>query len=137
MQMKLITKRIIYADGTVPATAAVRRLSPVVTAAMATLVCLSAAAWYGPGGTDDYMKTNLISDQAGVALLQDTNLVNAWGISFSATSPFWVSDNGSSLATVYAVTYDTNGVVHVAKCDLRQAGCGKARRCCRHGTRFD
>jgi uncharacterized protein (TIGR03118 family) len=53
-----------------------------------------------------------------VALLQDTNLVNAWGISFNATSPFWISDNGSGLSTLYAVTYDTNGTVHVAKQSL-------------------
>jgi hypothetical protein len=54
-----------------------------------------------------------------VALLQDTNLVNAWGISFSATSPFWISDNGSGLSTLYAVTYDTNGTVQVAKQGLQ------------------
>jgi uncharacterized protein (TIGR03118 family) len=105
-------------DRTTTATSAVRRLSLVVTA-VATLACVSASAWDKPEGTDDYTKTNLISDQAGVALLTDTNLVNAWGISFSATSPFWVSDNGSGLATVYAVTYDTNGVVHVAKQGLQ------------------
>ena len=55
----------------------------------------------------------------GVALLQDTNLVNAWGIGFSATSPFWISDNGSGLSTLYAVTYDTNGTVKVAKQGLQ------------------
>jgi hypothetical protein len=42
-----------------------------------------------------YQQVNLISDLPGVAVLQDTNLVNAWGISFSPTSPFWVSDNGT------------------------------------------
>ena len=36
-----------------------------------------------------------LADLAGVAQVQDTNLVNAWGISFSATSPFWVSANGT------------------------------------------
>jgi hypothetical protein len=80
----------IYERGTTTATAAARRLSLVVTA-VATLACVSASAWDMPEGTDDYTKTNLISDQAGVALLTDTNLVNAWGISFSATSPFWVT----------------------------------------------
>jgi uncharacterized protein (TIGR03118 family) len=54
-----------------------------------------------------------------VALLQDTNLVNAWGMSFSSASPFWISDNGSGLSTLYAVTYDSNGVVQVAKQGLQ------------------
>jgi len=45
--------------------------------------------------------------------------VNAWGMSFNATGPFWVSDNGSGLSTLYAVTYDTNGVVQVAKQGLQ------------------
>jgi len=61
----------------------------------------------------------LVANLPGVALLQDTNLVNAWGMSFSATSPFWLSDNGSGLSTLYAVTYDTNGVALVTKQGLQ------------------
>jgi uncharacterized protein (TIGR03118 family) len=61
-----------------------------------------------------YLQTNLVSDQPGMALLQDTNLVNAWGISSSPSSPFWVSANGTGLAVLYAVTYN-QGVVQVAK----------------------
>jgi uncharacterized protein (TIGR03118 family) len=44
-----------------------------------------------------------------VATLQDTNLVNAWGIAFSPGSPFWVADNGTGLATLYQVTNDSSG----------------------------
>src|SRR5207253_11182048 len=47
------------------------------------------------------LQTNLVSDLPGVAQFQDPHLVNPWGISESATSPFWVSDNGTSLATLY------------------------------------
>ncbi len=65
-----------------------------------------------------YRQTNLVSDQPGVAILQDTNLVNAWGISFSPTSPFWISDNGSGLATLYVVTNEASGMVHVVKRSL-------------------
>jgi uncharacterized protein (TIGR03118 family) len=68
---------------------------------------------------DDYQQVNLVSDQPGVAMLQDTNLVNAWGISFSTTSPFWISDNGTGLSTLYAVTNDNNGVTHVVKQGLQ------------------
>lgn len=66
-----------------------------------------------------YMQTNLVSDLAGVAQLQDTNLLNAWGISFSSTSPFWISDNGSGLSTLYAVTNDSSGSPHVVKQGLQ------------------
>src|SRR5262249_30328461 len=39
-------------------------------------------------------------------------------VSFSPTSPFWVSDNGSGRATLYAVTNDSSGLPHVAKVGL-------------------
>jgi uncharacterized protein (TIGR03118 family) len=56
----------------------------------------------------DYLQTNLVSDIAGLAIITDPNLRNPWGISHSATSPFWVSDQGASTATLYAVTGSTN-----------------------------
>jgi uncharacterized protein (TIGR03118 family) len=48
-----------------------------------------------------YKQTNLVSDLPGMAAATDPNLVNAWGISRSSTSPWWVSDNGTGLATLY------------------------------------
>src|SRR5215831_18139914 len=51
-----------------------------------------------------YKQTNLVSDQPGVAALTDPNLVNAWGISRSSTSPWWVSDNGTGVSTLYNIT---------------------------------
>ena len=47
-----------------------------------------------------YQQTNLVSDQAGATTL-DPNLVNPWGLSRSSTSPWWVSDNGAGVATLY------------------------------------
>jgi uncharacterized protein (TIGR03118 family) len=66
-----------------------------------------------------YRQVNLVSDLPGVAVLQDTNLVNAWGISFGPNTPFWVSDNGKGLATLYAVTNDSSGTTHVVKQGLQ------------------
>jgi uncharacterized protein (TIGR03118 family) len=43
----------------------------------------------------------LVSDQPGVAPNTDPNLVNAWGLASSATSPWWVSDNGTDESTLY------------------------------------
>ena len=97
------------------ATQTLRHLGLYLVAALVTLACMPASAWDDRGRADDYQQVNLVSDLPGVAILQDTNLVNAWGMSFSSTSPFWISDNGSGLSTLYAVTYDTNGVVQVAK----------------------
>ncbi len=48
-----------------------------------------------------YQQTNLVSDLAGMAPVTDPNLVNPWGLVASATSPWWVSDNGAGLTTLY------------------------------------
>jgi len=86
-----------------------------VSVALLALVWGSALA---VGQTDRYRQVNLVSDLPGVALLQDTNLVNAWGVSFSGGSPFWVSDNGTGKATLYSVTNNASGQVQVAKVGL-------------------
>src|SRR5262245_33460225 len=49
-----------------------------------------------------FHQTNLVSDQPGVALIQDPNLMNAWGITFSPTSPFWVANNDTGTSTLYS-----------------------------------
>jgi len=56
----------------------------------------------------DYIQTNLVSDISGLATITDLHLINPWGISHSATSPFWVSNQGTSTSTLYAVTGSTN-----------------------------
>ena len=48
-----------------------------------------------------FHQTNLVSDVPGLAAATDPNLVNPWGLSSSATSPIWVSDNGASVSTLY------------------------------------
>ncbi len=62
---------------------------------------LSAGAWRAEAG---YVQTNLVSDGFVPAVVTDTKLKNPWGVSHSSTSPFWVSDQGTSLATLYSVT---------------------------------
>jgi len=101
-------------------TPAPRRLGLLVLATLLTLASTSSPA-DDHGRADFYQQTNLVSDLPGVALLQDTNLVNAWGLSFSATSPFWISDNGTGLSTLYAVTNDADGSPHITKQGLEVA----------------
>jgi uncharacterized protein (TIGR03118 family) len=48
-----------------------------------------------------YTQTNLVSDLPGVAQIQDTNLVNPWGLARSSGSPWWVANNGTGTATLY------------------------------------
>jgi len=62
-----------------------------------------------------YAQENLVSDQDGAALVTDPDLVNAWGMSFSSGSPFWISDNGTGKSTLYVATNDASGDLHVVK----------------------
>ena len=48
-----------------------------------------------------YRQTNLVSDIPGIARVTDPHLVNPWGLSHSPTSPWWVSDNGKGVSTLY------------------------------------
>ena len=55
----------------------------------------------GSSSAQKYVQTNLVSDVPGWATTVDPNLVNSWGIAFSGTSPVWIADNGTGLATLY------------------------------------
>src|SRR5271157_580016 len=57
-----------------------------------------------PNTFNSFSQQNLVSDIPGLAAWTDPNLVNPWGVSFSPTSPFWVADNGTGLATLYNST---------------------------------
>ena len=71
------------------ASAQVRRTRPRIEALEGRLVLSSS-------GNTLYLQTNLVSDIQGMANFTDPNLKDPWGISFSATSPFWISDQASN-----------------------------------------
>jgi uncharacterized protein (TIGR03118 family) len=50
-----------------------------------------------------YLQTDLVSDIPGFAQTTDPNLINPWGVSHTPNSPFWVSDQGTGVATLYNV----------------------------------
>ena len=52
----------------------------------------------------DFVQVNLVSDIPGLATITEPELVNPWGVSHSTTSPFWTSNQGTSTATLFAVT---------------------------------
>lgn len=65
------------------------------------------------GEAEGFLETDLVAnkspltDSNGVvhkAPIQDPNLLNPWGLTASSTSPFWVSDNGAGVSTLYNTT---------------------------------
>src|SRR5258708_16108239 len=95
------------------------RLRTVGVASLLAFTCLSALA-QGNSGKHQvvFAQSNLVSNIPGAAQLTDPDMTNAWGTAFSATSPFWINDNGTGVATLYTVTNDSSGVAHVTKSGL-------------------
>ena len=52
----------------------------------------------------NFIRTDLIADTDGVAAVTDPNLVGTWGISVSASSPFWVSNTANGTSTLYVAS---------------------------------
>ena len=67
--------------------------------AAGTAIALSLAGAVAFG--QHYTQTNLVSNEMGVALVTDPDLINPWGMSRSSGSPWWVSDAGTGLSTLY------------------------------------
>src|ERR1700675_3859499 len=77
-------------------------LNCLVLLAVAAAVGASTSQDVGADGTpNNFTQTNLVSDIPGLAKTTDPDLINPWGVSLSAASPFWVSDNGTGKATLY------------------------------------
>src|SRR5947207_10939651 len=54
-----------------------------------------------PAPGSRYKQTNLTSDIPGFALIEDPLIINPWGISMTASSPFWLANNGTSTSSLY------------------------------------
>jgi uncharacterized protein (TIGR03118 family) len=63
--------------------------------APALALCMMGAIVSG----QEYNQINLVANNSGTT--PDANLVNAWGLSRSSSSPWWVSDNATGVATLY------------------------------------
>jgi hypothetical protein len=85
----------------------------LVVAAM-ILMAASAQRARPDGFSNNFTQTNLVSNIPGLAVTTDPDLVNPWGVSFSPASPFWVSDNGTGLATLYNGAGETRVGSHSA-----------------------
>jgi uncharacterized protein (TIGR03118 family) len=87
-----------------------QRFSRAVTAASSLAIVIGLAP--RPAAAQ-YTVKGLVSNLAGQAVWTDPNLVNAWGIAFSPTGPFWISDNGSGLSTFYTGTGTPQGMITI------------------------
>lgn len=76
----------------------VSKLSSTLSTALVILLGASV-----PALAQHYTRTDLTADSASVAAAPniDANLLNAWGLSRSSNSAWWVSDNGAGLSTLY------------------------------------
>ena len=80
-------------------------LALAVPAALAVAVAAPAASARTHGPDNEFRQTNLVSDLTTVgAQIVDPNLKNPWGLAFGPTTPLWVADNGTSVATLYGVS---------------------------------
>ena len=85
--------------------------SPIVLAVVA------AAAIAAPGlAAAQFSVTNLVTNDplAHPAQITDTSLINAWGMSYSPTSPIWVSENGSGTAQLFTVNPTTQATTQAS-----------------------
>jgi len=73
-----------------------KRLLAATLALFAALATTSSAA-----ERNAYVVTNLASNVPGLAANTNANMVNAWGLDASATSPWWVAENGTDVATLH------------------------------------
>jgi uncharacterized protein (TIGR03118 family) len=74
-------------------------------------LCCAALSGSAATSRGDFISvTNLVTDNqaAHPAQITDSFLKNAWGVSHSTGSPFWVSDNGTGVSTLYQVDPNTN-----------------------------
>jgi uncharacterized protein (TIGR03118 family) len=86
------------------------RISIAATAACVTLVgAMSAQA-------AAFQALTLVTDDqaAHPGQVTDASLVNAWGLSYAPTGPFWASSNGGGVSTVYTVNPTTQSTSKAA-----------------------
>ena len=79
-----------------------RRLAALTGIAVLAAMAVGSGGSAAAGEMHGFRQINLVSDIPGKAQITDANLVNPWGLAFGPTTPLWVSDNGTDVATLYA-----------------------------------
>jgi uncharacterized protein (TIGR03118 family) len=79
----------------------IRRSLSLGSAALLLLLSAMPATAHDRHAPNAYVTHYLVSDGSVPADLVDPNLVNAWGIVHSPTSPWWVANNETATSTLY------------------------------------
>jgi len=80
-------------------------MNPIRSIPLVLVAALALGGLAKPAQATSFQVQNLVTDDqlAHPAQITDAGLVNAWGLSYSPTSPFWVSSNGAGTSTLYTV----------------------------------
>lgn len=77
----------------------------------AAALLLATALFALPATAQSTQATVLTSDIVNISVNTDANLVNPWGMSANPSGPWWVSDNGTGLSTLYNAAGTPQGLV--------------------------
>jgi uncharacterized protein (TIGR03118 family) len=94
------------------------KLPPSRLVLLTMSVAIGAVCAGARGQAATYVQTDLVSDIPNLAAITDPELKNSWGLTFRMTSPFWVADAGTSVATLYTVAGSTT----VSKVNINGTG---------------
>jgi uncharacterized protein (TIGR03118 family) len=79
----------------------IRRILAIGAAAGLLVTTSGSVAARSQNAENAYTVTALVSDVDGAAIHTDSHLVNGWGITAGATTPWWVANNGTDTSTLY------------------------------------
>jgi hypothetical protein len=114
--------------------------SRLVVASAALVAIIAAALPASAAIGNAYTMHPLVSDVAGAAAQQDSNVVNAWGLVSGPQSfptPWWIANNGADTSTVYNAAADAipslvveidsapTGIVSTKRSATRQTSCSR------------
>ena len=107
-------------------------------AILAVVLVALCSVSFGQDSTQQYSVTNLVSNQTDVATNQDMDLVNSWGMSRGSGTPWWTSDNGTGLSTLYDGSGTKQGLtVTIPSGDLTQSPTGTPTGTIYNGSSVD
>ena len=90
-------------------------MSRISSLLIITILLFSLAVYPATAAKQVYKQTNLVSDIPGLAQFTDPNLVNPWGLAIypivDQPGPWWISDNGMGISTLYDKMGNINPLV--------------------------
>jgi uncharacterized protein (TIGR03118 family) len=109
-----------------------------LAAAAPTAAFASSGNHPGPQRDLTLNQVNLASDLPGMAPMMDSDLKNPWGISLSATSPLWISNQGTDSSTLYSLAPGSTAATKISavRVTLADSFAGPSGQVANSGTGF-